>query len=174
MTDDQALTLRYKDEAKIAHRVTARLQTRGGMLVTIVVGFTAPEWSQLRLFAAAAEALCRTTLLTTPTRLTFGISFDEENGLQFRPTSVPPQDDTDALYLRMRPFVLEGDATHFDRIRKILGRRLRHKAFDLYPSRQQDIFDGARLSHFTLATGGMVINSTSSLKVWLNGFVDPL
>jgi hypothetical protein len=150
--------------------VVARMRTTDGTELAQACSFTTDEWELLTRFATYAEELSRTTLMTTPGRLSFSVSSREEGGTHFEPVSMPAPDDFRALLLLMRPFVLSSEDTYFSRVRNILSRRLDHPAFRAYLDRQRAIFNAERCQGMLLVANDVVVNSIRTLDLWLNGY----
>lgn len=153
-----------------AIKVTARFKKRTGEEIAHRCEFPPDEWRTLTLFVSRADELARTTLLSTPSGINFSLHVDADGVMTFIPRQMPHPDHFRALLHLMRAFVLQGEATHFGKIRNILRRRLDHPAFDAYLERQKQIFDGARCQAFGIMSDGTMLNSSKMLDVWLNGY----
>lgn len=150
--------------------VLATLRTAEGEEVTHACSFTADEWQLLERFATYADELSRSKLMATRWDFAFSLRGDMDGVVTFEPTALPDADLFRAFLHYMRPFVLKREATFFDHIRNILGRRLDHPAVRAYLERQKEIFAGRRWQAFILHSNGVVINSTETLDLWLNAY----
>ena len=149
--------------------VTARLRKRDGTEISHPCSFTLNEWRRLEKFATYSEELTHTALLSTKGKLAFSLHTDH-NGTRFEAKEMPDADQFRALLLLMRPFVLQNEDTCFYRVRNILARRLDHATFRAYLDRQKEIFDGRRCQNMRVVSNGTLINSTTTLDLWLNAY----
>jgi hypothetical protein len=98
------------------------------------------------------------------------LTWDHEKGLSWS-GELPPDDDLAAYLHRLRPFLLQNEATSFDRVCAIIGRALPHEPMRALLRRQRREFDGRNFqSQFQLLSNDVVVNSERVLKLWLNGF----
>jgi hypothetical protein len=144
------------------------MRTRDGREVETRGEFTDQEWSLLQRFADCADELRRTHMAQgSRTGFEMKVSPDEETSWK---SDLPPDDDISAFMHRLRPFVLEGEETHFGRIWNILRWRMSEPhiqaALDVWKSE----FWNQNPADLSISAGDVRINAEETLKKWLNAF----
>jgi hypothetical protein len=135
---------------------------------TVVGEFPDDEWTALTQCQDAYQRLARCRMAQTQHDLSWKISHSAGNSVIHEAT-FPPDDDIDAFLLRMRPFVLEREKTHFYRVRNVLARRIPFALFHQHLDSVPDRYAGKTLG-FTLEVGGVPLAAPEAIDKWLNAF----
>jgi hypothetical protein len=147
--------------------ITAK-NNRTGEAETLSGEFPDDEWLRLEEFLACSFRLAACRFAHSFTQLSFGFSWKHGQPVEFT-AKLPPEDDTAAFLLRMRPFVLKREPTYFPRICNVLSHRL-----ELAPVRRllaglRERYDGKRIV-FSITAASLSLTSPEALEKWLNAF----
>jgi len=84
-------------------------------------------------------------------------------------SGVEPSDDQRAAFLhRLRPFLLEDEATYFNRVRGVVARSSESAFLQEYLHHTKDRFTLKKSrGQFTMVSNDLVINSETALNLWL-------
>ena len=132
------------------------------------------DWVTLIAFADGADELRNSQVFQAGLRVQLKIKWNATTGLAFEGI-LPPNDVIAALLHRVRPFVLQKEATSFFRVRNILAKHMVHPELRRMLDFQRDLFSGKdfqeqlRIESATPILKG-VVNSGESFQKWLNAF----
>ncbi len=128
------------------------------------------EWQSLEEFLASVELLSSLDLVRDGTTIRTSITFHKAGGLSYS-TQVPPEVDVSALLHRLRPFVLQGEATYFDTICNSLCKSITTAEFRALIGYLRDLYGGRKMQSTVLVTAdGVAVNSEKTLRKWLNAY----
>lgn len=134
------------------------------------------EWDHLAAFNRDAERLSKAQLLNIQDQeIGFRWSFDAQG--HFTATDWLPDDEgiIDACLHTLRPFVLQGEPTEFNKVTGLLKRRIRDIDFQRVVDKHREVFSLKRFQDaikivVQAEPGEVVLNSDDALNRWLYGF----
>ena len=86
-------------------------------------------------------------------------------------SEVPTDEELAALLHRLRPLILQEEATSYQQITALLGRRFTHEFVRGWLKTQRMLFDGRNNQALVrITSNGTLINSEQTLFDWLNGY----
>jgi hypothetical protein len=92
-------------------------------------------------------------------------------GVGFSPVRLPPTAHVSEFLHRLRPFLLEGEATSFLRILSLVGRYYADPPLrDNLKLAKQTFLGRESQRYYQFRVEDLLINSDAALKVWLNAF----
>lgn len=133
------------------------------------------EWGLLCAFEQEARTLREAELVKNPHRGSFKLTCNAE-GIHCELEGFPPDDLVKALLHRMRPFILNDEPHTFERVAKIMKRRLPAQLLQSAVQLQREAYSGrnsqAQVTSFVRLGGSprIIINSDATLMLWLNSF----
>jgi len=143
----------------------------GAETIPISASFENDEWRVLLDFAEYATDLNKLDLVRLGGPAELQITYRSGEPMLFR-TTLPPDDQLFALMHRLRPLILEKEATYFNRIANTLARRIDNDQFREQMQRLRSTFSLTKHQSMfqIIVNGDFVINSEKALQTWLNGF----
>jgi hypothetical protein len=86
-------------------------------------------------------------------------------------TSLPPRDDLDIVFQRLRLFLLHKERTSFDNVRAILKRHLRAELLRQFLKDQQNLFqNGPGTVSSRMVFNNVEISNEAALQNWMYGY----
>ena len=102
--------------------------------------------------------------------LKLNISWTREDGFK-SPPPLPPENHIREFLHVLRPFVLESENTYLPKVCGILARAINEPLFQKNLKQVQRSFNGKHSqAYFTLSSDDVILNSESTLRMWLNAF----
>jgi hypothetical protein len=142
---------------------------RGDEVVATAEGaFTASDAQLFDQYLAEYKRLmsCKPLLTTIPCGL--NISHDSKFGSKMVP-DLPSEDDRAIILLRLRPFILTREPASFDRVRGVIGRRVRNSEFQQVLASQLEVWTGKGFSRQSpIRLNGRLLNDDRLFVDWLN------
>lgn len=148
-------------------QVTLRNET-SGTAERLDGEFSDEDWDSLSRFLALSYRLAKCQIARTKNQLHFRINGSAEQEVVFEAT-LPPEDDIAAFLLRMRPFVLQREATNFFKVRNILARYLTLPILRKHLDNLRDRYNG-KFIPFSVGVNTMELSSEKTVDIWLNAF----
>ncbi len=139
--------------------------------------FSNDQWATLKNFCRYTDELFEESRLAREGGAgNLKLSWTQEEGAHYQ-VSLPDSGDVSTLLHRLRPLILQDEATSVKNIRSVLGHRLEHEGVRNQLGWIGKIFEGRRLqSLFQIHASGpshdrfYQINSEKTLNAWLYGF----
>lgn len=132
--------------------------------------FGVAEWAQLREFYANAEQLRSTRFVQNRHGGSVSVTWRAGLGATSRSKEIET-DDVWAMLLKLRPFVLQKESCNFLRTRKLLTRRINHRAIRAHLDEVRRIFELELLRNVVGIRGpGRNPLSVEVVMDWLNAF----
>lgn len=131
--------------------------------------FEDAEWDLLVSFRDYTKELGETELMIFGGSGQLSVNYKQGEGISFS-TKLPENDKVLALIHRLRPFVLQKEPTHFNRICNILARRISDRQFRKLLDVLKDNYSADQMSPLIITSNDVVINSEEILQRWLNAF----
>jgi hypothetical protein len=126
------------------------------------------EWNLLTRFLAYSYRLAECRMAESQAQLKFGVKAEIGQPTTFE-VVLPPEDDIAAFLHRMRPFVLEKEATYFPKVRNIVARYLTLPSVRQHLDLLKDRYAGKALG-FTITFGSLSLTGGEAIDKWLNAF----
>lgn len=139
----------------------------------IPLRFEIPDdaWAQLCEFVTHAETVRQSRFLNNGIRINFKLTFRADTMEVGFSGNLPPDDDVGILLHRMRPFVLNKEATYLPKICNILSRYIEHDGFRAAIKQLLAEFKGkAFQQQVKIEAEGRILNSDDMLTHWLNAY----
>jgi hypothetical protein len=126
------------------------------------------EWARLVRFAQCADRLASTGMVRDGCHVSVTLNADIREGIKVE-GAAPLDDDLAAFLHRMRPFVLQDEATYFFKACNILAKYVAEPLFRRLLGRLRDLFSGEDfLAQIQIGVNNTLINTDEMLKNWLN------
>lgn len=141
----------------------------GDLIETVSATFDSSEIDVLLRYVEFVDRVRSSTLLQHGMPSITNISWNTEEGMKF---TCPSYDDNDlyALLHVLRPLILSKEATSFERVAGILGKRFKSESFRSHLKLQRTIFEDGELKLFMqISMNDQPLLADSTLKLWLNG-----
>ena len=130
--------------------------------------FEDDEWQALLDFIVYAKDLEATELIQQDGPGVLRLHYTKETGLSYQ-VDLPPEGHVLSMLHRLRPFVLNNEATNFNRISKTLARRLGDDSLRKFLKSLQEYASGKELQKtIRIRSNETLINSDETLMKWLN------
>ena len=140
-----------------------------GMSEVATGEFAVDEYALLREFREFAAELAAAELLQPGTKDLGNFSWAADG--EVVSASKTPAIHVHQLLHLLRPFVPKRESTFVPSVTGLIGRRIAHSGVHALLGRINDQFlIKPSTQSFTVSAGGIVINSESTLQIWLNGF----
>ena len=136
---------------------------------TIVAEFEEAEWSLLLSFRQYSRELADTELMKVGGPGQFKVSYKQGEGISFSVT-LPPNDRVLAFIHRLRPFILQGEPTHFNKVCNLLARRIPDEQFRKLLDLIRNHYCADQMRPVIITADNVTINSEETLIKWLNAF----
>ena len=133
----------------------------------LIIEFTEKEWGQLQSYLNAVIELHATRFVNNSSGVNLNFKWDKDVGITWS-VRMPPEDDLLAFLHRMRPLILEKEPYNFQKIRKMIERKLQ-KSIPPILSYLLDLFSGKSMQRqVVMISNDHIINSEKMLFTWLN------
>jgi len=138
---------------------------------TLTADFTSEEWDTLEDYLEYLGELQETALMQAGVPIALEMRGDRSGVVQIS-TELPPWDDVIVFLHRLRPFILHNEHSSFNRVRGILGKKLReNEHIRGFLKRAGRLYDGTTLrSSVSIALDDELVNSERVLFAWLNSY----
>jgi hypothetical protein len=135
----------------------------------VTLTFEEEEWDLLGRAGEYARALKQAELIergTWSTGLT--IRWNREEGLSASAT-LPSDEEVIVVLHRLRPLILEGEPTYFNRVVNVIARRANSPEMRRGLEALKNLFAGGEFQSMVgIMVEGKAVNSEAMLKTWLN------
>lgn len=137
--------------------------------------FDDKDWEILEDFAKYTAEMESNPLIRDGIPSSLNETWTAGEGLKVE-AQIPPDDQIDAMLMKLRPFLLESEPTNFDKVKKILGKATSNERVRRHLKALGSFYSGAHLQSIFVAgvsssehPEGRIINSEDMLQLWLNG-----
>jgi hypothetical protein len=155
----------------MGHTCKLELEDASGARTPVDITFEDDEWELLLRAGEYATALKQRELMdqcTLSTKLT--IRWEQGKGLSAAGT-IPSDEDVIVVLHRLRPLILQGEPTYFNRIVNLIARRANHQGMRRRLDALKRLFAGEEYQGLiTLKVDGAIVNSEEMLNTYLNAF----
>lgn len=142
---------------------------RGGLIETVSAMFEASEIDVLRRYVKFVDRVRETTLLQRGMPTISNMSWKPEEGMKWTCPSYENNELHELLHV-LRPLILSKEATSFERIAGMLGKKFVSDNFRGYLKLQRTIFEDGELKlYMQISLNDQPLLADSTLKLWLNG-----
>lgn len=138
--------------------------------------FEDQDWDTLEDFARYATELETNSLIREGIPSSLNVNWTANEGLKID-AKIPPDEQIDAMLMRLRPFLLENERTYFHHVRNIIGKATNNQRVRRHLEALDFFYSGRHLqSHFVAGVSsneypeGKIVNSEPMLQLWLNGY----
>ena len=138
--------------------------------------FSVDDWEVLQEFRRYAEELAQSSLVQQGVPFSVNVKWTAEQGLEVK-ADLPPDEQIDALLMRLRPFILNDERTSFNRMRNAVARSSSSSNLHAHLDSLKFRFSGEALQSLMVAgtyssdeTEPRIVNSEDMLQLWLNGY----
>jgi hypothetical protein len=133
----------------------------------LIIEFTKKEWGRLQSYINAVHELHATRFVQNSSGVNLNFKFDKDVGITWS-VKMPPEDDLFAFLHRIRPLILEKEPYNFQKIRKMIERKLQKSIPPILPF-LLDLFTGKSMQRqVVMISNDHIINSEKMLFTWLN------
>lgn len=146
------------------------LNTESGELIeTISATFEAPEIDLLRRYVEFVDRVRETKLLERGMPAITNMSWKPDEGMKWACSPYENSELHELLHV-LRPLILSKEATSFDRIAGMLGKKFDSGNFRGHLKLQRTIFEDGELKlYMQISLNEQPLLADSTLKLWLNG-----
>ncbi|MHB1350288.1 MAG: hypothetical protein ACYCYR_10495 [Desulfobulbaceae bacterium] len=149
---------------KVGLRLT---DPNSGDSTELIIEFTEKEWWQLQSYLKAVVELHATRFVKNSSGVKLNFKWDKDVGITWS-VKMPPEDDLFAFLHRIRPLILEKEPYNFQKIRKMIERKIQKSIPPILPS-LLDLFTGKSMQRqVVMISNDHIINSEKILFTWLN------
>ena len=141
----------------------------GEPLEATAATFDASEIELLRRYAGFVDRVRETRLLQRGMPSITNMSWKAEEGMKW---TCPPYENSELHELLhvLRPLLLSKEATSFERITGLFGRKFNSEKFRSYIKLQRTIFEDGELKlYMQISLNDQPLLDDATLKLWLNG-----
>lgn len=141
----------------------------GDPLEATTATFDTPEIELIRRYAGFVDRVRETKLLQRGMPSITNMSWKPEEGMKW---SCPPYENAELHELLhvLRPLILSKEATSFERIAGLLGKKFDSEKFRRYIKLQRSIFkDGELKLYMQISLDDQPLLDDATLSLWLNG-----
>jgi hypothetical protein len=138
--------------------------------------FTDSEWEILEDFAGYAEEMEANSLIREGIPSSLNVIWTAGVGLKVE-TKLPTDEQIDAMLMKLRPFLLEGERTYFHDVWGLLSKATQNEKVRRHLKALRYLYTGLRLQSIIVLGAssndvpeGKIINSEEMLHLWLNGY----
>jgi len=152
----------------MAHKVGLKLtDPNTGNTSKLIIEFTDNELAQLQSYLNYVIELHATRFVKNCSGVKLNFKWDKDIGISWS-VKTPPEDDLFAFLHRMRPLILEKEPCNFQKIRKMIERKLQNSIPPILPF-LLDLFSGKSMQRqIVMISNDHIINSDKMLFNWLN------
>jgi len=152
----------------MAHKVGLKLtDPNSGDTSELIIEFTENEWGQLQSYLNDVIELHATRFVKNSSGVNLNFKWDKDVGTIWS-VRTPPEDDLFAFLHRIRPFIIEKEPYNFQKIRKMIERKLQNSITPILPF-LLDLFSGKAMQRqIVMISNDHIINSEKMLFTWLN------
>ena len=155
MTHDLKLTLNIKDSDE-------EIEISGTIEDT--------DWDILEAFIQYADDLISTKWVQDGTPASFQIRWEQGSTMQVG-TKLPKWDDVIVFLHKLRPFILQNEATNFYRVNNLLAKIIEQPNIRSFIAEQRKIYIGKRMQEMVrISSNDVLLNSEKILLDWLNAY----
>jgi hypothetical protein len=141
----------------------------GDLIETVSATFEASEIDVLRRYVEFVDRVRETTLLRRGMPAISNMSWKPEEGMKWACPSYENSELHELLHV-LRPLILSKEATSFERIAGMLGKKFASDNFRGHLKLQRTIFEDGELKlYMQISLNDQPLLADSTLKLWLNG-----
>ncbi|ACN18065.1 hypothetical protein HRM2_p00710 (plasmid) [Desulforapulum autotrophicum HRM2] len=152
----------------MAHNVRLKSNDpNSGEASEISIAFTEDEMGKLQLYLNSVIELHTTRFVKNGSGVNLNFKWDKDVGITWS-VKMPHDDDLFGFLHRLRPLILEKEPYNFQKIRKMIERKLKNSIPPILPF-LLDLFSGKLMQRQkVMKSNDQIINSEKMLFTWLN------